>query len=91
MNEFLMGAIAMGFAVAGVHFLRSWRATRDRLFAFFALSVFIMALNRLAFIFVSPQVGHDDYLYWVRFLAFAVLLVAILDKNRSRKRSLRSS
>jgi hypothetical protein len=79
----LTGAVAMGFCVAGLFFLRFWRETKDRLFGFFALAFFLLAGNRAAFAFHEQDKG--DYLYWVRFLAFAIILLAILDKNRSRK------
>jgi hypothetical protein len=46
-----MGALAMAFAVAGLFFLRFWRDTKDRLFAFFALAFFALAANRLGFAF----------------------------------------
>ena len=47
MKLLLAGALAMGFGIAGLFFLRFWRKTRDRLFALFALSFFVMALNRV--------------------------------------------
>lgn len=84
MSQFLFGVIGMGFAVAGLFFLRFWRETRDRLFALFALAFFVLALNRLgiALLVQTQQAGKGDYLYYVRFLAFGIILVAIVDKNR---------
>jgi hypothetical protein len=85
MSQLMIGAIAMGFLVAGLFFLRFWRETRDRLFALFAVSFFVLAVNRVG-IGIAVGSGHTgDYLYWVRFLAFALILAAILDKNRSRE------
>ena len=46
---FLHGAIAMGFAVAGLYFLRFWRDTGDRLFAFFAAAFWVFAAERVSF------------------------------------------
>ncbi len=83
----LTGAVAMGFAVAGLFFLRFWRDTRDRLFLFFALSFFIMMVNRIGLMLASQQGIRRDELYWVRLLAFLLILVGIADKNRSRKSS----
>jgi hypothetical protein len=79
----VMGALTMGFAVAGIFFLRFWRETKDRLFGFFALAFFVLAVSRIG-LALHPQDGRGDYLYWVRFVAFAIILLAILDKNRSR-------
>jgi hypothetical protein len=78
------GALAMGFAVAGLIFLRSWRETRDRLFAFFALAFFILAVNRVGTGIYPVFVERGDHLYWVRFFAFGLILLAIIDKNRTR-------
>jgi hypothetical protein len=80
----IMGALAMAFAVAGLFFLRFWRDTKDRLFGFFALAFFVLAGGRLTVALYYPH-AHGDYVYWVRFLAFALILLAILDKNRSSK------
>jgi hypothetical protein len=84
MEEMMSGAIAMGFAVAGLFFLRFWRETRDRLFILFAFAFFIMALSRVYFRLADPTHLREER-YWVRFAAFALILVAILDKNRSRR------
>lgn len=88
MSLFVFGAIGMGFAVAGLFFLRFWQETRDRLFALFALAFFILAINRLGLSLLTDAQapGKGDYLYYVRFLAFAIILAAILDKNRSPKK-----
>lgn len=85
MKEFAFGVVAMGFAVAGLFFLRFWRQTRDRLFALFSLAFFVLAANRVGFALVARHEGRGDYLYWVRLLAFLLILVAIVDKNRSRR------
>ena len=94
MKLLLAGALAMGFGIAGLFFLRFWRKTRDRLFALFALSFFVMALNRVMLGLLgaagAPGAGRNpwaDRLYWVRLIAFTLILVAILDKNRSPKPS----
>ncbi len=84
MDQLSAGVIAMGFAVAGLFFLRFWRDTRDRLFGFFALSFFILAVNRIGTAFIPAQADRGDHLYWVRFFAFALILIAVVDKNRSR-------
>jgi hypothetical protein len=79
-----MGAIAMGFAIAGLFFLRFWRDTRDRLFALFALGFFVLAANRIA-LALTTEPSVRDHHYWVRFAAFALILVAIFDKNWVRR------
>jgi hypothetical protein len=87
MNQLLAGALVMGFGMAGVFFLRFWRKTRDRLFALFAMAFFIMAGNRMELALTALRGARGDHLYWVRLVAFALILIAILDKNRSQKPS----
>lgn len=87
MSQFMFGAIGMGFAVAGLFFLRFRRDTRDRLFALFSLAFFVLAVNRIGLVLTAQHEGKGDYLYWVRLLAFGLILVAIVDKNRSQQSS----
>lgn len=87
MDQVMMGALAMGFAVAALFFLRFWNETRDRLFAFFSLAFLVLAINRVVLALDSWQGEQGDYVYWVRLTAFALILLAILDKNRKRGHS----
>jgi hypothetical protein len=64
-------------------FHRFWRDARDRLFGLFALSFLVLAVNRVALILLQTQGINPDYFFWIRFVAFAVILIAVLDKNRS--------
>ena len=78
MVAFLSGALTMGYLVATLFFLRFWRESRDRLFAFFAAAFFLLATQRLLIALTEPA----DVLYLVRLAAFVLILVAIVDKNR---------
>jgi hypothetical protein len=78
------GALAMGFAVAAVFFLRFWRDTRDRLFVLFALAFAVMAGGRVLYALTEREGIVEEY-YWLRLVAFLFILVAILDKNRSNR------
>jgi uncharacterized membrane protein YeiB len=83
---FWQGAIMMGYAVAGLFFFKFWRETRDRLFATFALAFWSLALNYLLF---SPSRTVDEIVplhYTVRFFAFLLILIAIADKNYSKRK-----
>lgn len=83
MDQFIMGAIAMASFVAGLFFLRFWRRTGDRLFAIFAFAFWLLGLTRVALVW-NTSAAENDLIYWVRLLAFASILVAIIDKNRPR-------
>ncbi|HEY7027323.1 MAG TPA: DUF5985 family protein [Gemmatimonadales bacterium] len=79
----LLGAVAMGTLAIGLIFLRLWRDSADRFFLFFALSFFVQAFNRVALSFAtSPQEGSPWH-YGVRFLAYVLIILAIVDKNRA--------
>lgn len=82
--ELLSGALVFAYLIAGVHFLRFWRRTGDRLFLHFALAFWLFALNQLAS--SSPTVTDETagYEYLLRVLGFILILVAIVDKNIAR-------
>jgi hypothetical protein len=77
------GAIVMGYAVAGLFFLRFWRATRDRLFLILSGAFWILGIQRLVLAFTRDMVEDHTALYLVRLFAFLLILAAIVDKNRS--------
>lgn len=83
MNEVLQGGIAVASLVAGLFFFRFWRSTRDTFFLFFALSFLIEAGNRVALaLLVASEL--EPVFYLVRVLAYGLIVVAILQKNRKR-------
>jgi uncharacterized membrane protein YeiB len=84
MNLFISGVIVMGYAVTGLFFLRFWRQSRDRLFAWFAAAFWLLGVQRAALAGVEHGSPSSTWLYAVRLLAFLLILVAIIDKNRPR-------
>lgn len=78
------GAIVMGYAVAGLFFLRFWRETGDRLFAIFCAAFWLLGLQRIALAALPLAPAEATPLYVVRLLAFVLILWAIIDKNRAR-------
>ena len=86
MNEFLSGAILMGWAVAGLFFLWFWKSSKDRFFALFAGAFWLFALERLLIGLIDPANEFRPYVYLVRLTAFLVILAAIIDKNRGEQR-----
>jgi hypothetical protein len=87
MQTFLLGAIAMGSAIACLLFLRFWRAGNDRLFLFFAASFGIEAINRTMYaLTLSHSNEYELGYYLARLVSFLLILAAIIDKNSARKR-----
>lgn len=88
MREFLVGISSALCLVIGLIFLKFWIQTRDRLCLLFAVAFWILAAD-WAVIAVLPYFStrpseHNVFIYSVRLLAFLLILVAIIDKNRRR-------
>jgi len=83
MNTFFWGAIAMACWAVGLIFLRSWRLTNDRFFALFGAAFWILALHWLALALVGVVDETRHYFHAIRLLGFLLVLIAIVDKNRS--------
>ena len=86
MEQFLSGAVAMGFAVAGLLFLSYWRRLREGLFFTFAVSFFLLAINYTWLAVTQIPVEERSPLFLVRLLAFALIIVAIVQSNRPSAR-----
>jgi hypothetical protein len=82
MNELLSGVLFTGYLVVGLFFLRFWASSRDRLFAMFAASFWLLALQRLLIALTRNWLEDQSLLYLIRLLAFTIIVVAIVDKNR---------
>lgn len=83
----LSSALATLYAVAGLFFLRFRTRTGDRLFAWFATAFFLLSAQRFALI-VAREWGESTlWLYGLRLVAFVLILVAIVEKNRSVQRN----
>lgn len=83
LSPLVSGMLVMGYLVAGLFFLRFWRDTRDRLFGIFALAFWLLAAQRFLLVLLGHTTRDDVWLYGVRVLAFALILGAIVDKNRA--------
>ena len=79
---FLNGGAAMASIIAGVLFLAYWRDSRDRLFLYFAVAFWVLALNWVLVALLAPTEEERHWFYLFRFAAFALILVGIADKNR---------
>lgn len=86
MADFLAGVICAGSLTAALFFLRFWRGSGDRLFALFALAFAMMGANRLLLTVLGEENEARTYAYLIRLAAFVVIIVAIVDKNRVRRR-----
>jgi hypothetical protein len=85
MNEVLLGAAAMGGAIAALFFVRFWLQTRDRLFLMFAIAFAIDALMRVTLALATVPDEKEPFFYLGRLFSFSLIVLAIIDKNRGGK------
>jgi hypothetical protein len=82
LQSFLSGAVCLACLTIGLFFLRFWRRTGDRFFIAFAAAFWLLTLERILLGALGPVHEFTPYVYIVRLLAFALIILAILDKNR---------
>ena len=82
---FLQAVSATGAFVAALLFLRFWYESHDRLFVFFSAAFHLLALSWALLGLFSPTEETRPYIYAIRLVAFTLLIVGIVDKNRSRQ------
>jgi hypothetical protein len=85
LTSFLAGATVMGFALAGLFFLRFWTRTRDQLFLAFTLSFWLLGISQALLTFSNVPVEERTPLYLLRLAAFMLILVAVWRKNAAAK------
>jgi len=86
LTPLLVGATAMASLIVALFFLRFWRQTRDRLFFWFSIAFATDAATRLL-----QGLGHfsdesEPLLYVPRLVTFALIILAIAQKNRPSQR-----
>ena len=84
MKIYAWGLLTMASLVAALFFLRFWRQTRERLFAFFSLAFLGLGATWLGLAIINHPAdeAQQEYAYVVRLVAFVILIIGIIDKNR---------
>jgi len=80
----LSGILIAEYATIALFFLRFWSKSRDRLFLMFAVAFVVLAVQRLAIAATQEILEKQAPLYLLRLVAFIVIIIAIVDKNRAR-------
>lgn len=80
--DFLAGAVALGFLVCGLFFLRFWRRSRDELFLSFAVAFALLGLGQTVLTVANISTEERGSVYLLRLAAFLLILFAIYRKNR---------
>jgi hypothetical protein len=87
LKPMINGALVLACLACALFFLRFWKASRDRLFAFFALAFTVMSLNWTALTLLDVEDERRHYVYVIRLVSFSIILFAIWDKNRAGRGS----
>jgi hypothetical protein len=83
---FLQTVSATAAWICSAIFLRYWRESRDPLFAYFALAFMLMGLSWAILSVFSPMGDASPYVYGLRLIAFLLIIVAVVVKNREAVR-----
>lgn len=81
--DFLSGAVALGFLVCGLFFLRYWHRSRDGLFLAFATAFALLGVGQSVLALADIPTEERGAIYLFRLVAFMLILFAIYRKNRS--------
>ncbi|MGA0597657.1 DUF5985 family protein [Enterovirga sp. CN4-39] len=87
MLDFSFGAVAMGYLIAAVFFLKFWSQTRDELFAVFAAAFALLSLEQVLIAWSGLPKEEQTWFYLIRLFAFLLIIAAILRKNTRRASS----
>lgn len=82
--DFLSGAVALGFVLAALFFLRFWSRVRDPLFIWFALAFGLLGLGQAVLALAGVPLEERSSVYLIRLAAFSLIIFAIFRKNRQR-------
>ena len=80
--DFLSGAVAFGFFVLALFFARFWQRSGEQLFGCFAIAFALLGVSQAVFTLGGFPVEERSWIYLGRLLAFSLILVAIVRKNR---------
>jgi hypothetical protein len=83
--DFLSGAVAFGFLVCGMLFLRFWRRTGEELFLAFALAFALIGAGQTILALGNIPTEERGSVFLIRLAAFLLILAAIVRKNRSAR------
>jgi hypothetical protein len=79
---FVQAIAATAAFINGVFFFRFWRESGDRLFWLFAAAFWLLGSSWALLGWFSPTEETRPYVYAIRLLAFVLIVVAIVQKNR---------
>ena len=82
---FFQAVSATAAWASGLIFFRFWRQSHDALFAFFGSAFWLLATSWALLGLFAPTEEARPYVYGIRLLAVALLIVGMLVKNSTRR------
>jgi hypothetical protein len=83
-GTFLLGIATSGCWAIGLLFLRTWHTTRDCFFLLFSLAFWMLSVTWMSIAVLAPEAESRHYFYVFRLVAFALIIGAIVERNRRR-------
>jgi hypothetical protein len=83
--DFLSGAVALGFLICALFFLRFWRRTREGLFLPFGCAFVLLGLGQTVLALGNIPTEERGSVYLIRLAAFLLILAGIYRTNRQRR------
>ena len=83
--DFLSGAVALGFMICALFFLRFWRRTREGLFLAFGCAFVLLGLGQTILALGNIPTEERGSVYLIRLVAFLLILAGIYRTNRHRR------
>lgn len=83
---YMYGALSLGCFAIALFFVRYYRLAKDELFLWFSGSFATLGFHWTV-LALGAASEHAHLLYLVRLVAFLMIIVAILRKNRAAKRA----
>lgn len=91
MYALISGAVCALSAVAACALFKSYRRLGDRFFAYFATAFALFGASQLFLGIRNVPEGDYPYAYVPRLVVFVLILIAIVEKNRSVRRPQRDA
>lgn len=85
--DFLLGMTALAHFGIALFFLRFWKESQDKLFAYFSSAFLLMASNQTIVSLIGKNGDQTAYSYWIRLCAFLLIIVGIITKNFGKQQN----
>jgi hypothetical protein len=84
--QFLYGGLTVMCVAVGLFFLRYWYLQRDRFFLWFMVAFWALAAGWGVHLVYATSSESGAHVYIFRLVAFLIIIIAIIDKNRRASR-----